>query len=70
MATETAMNEQEIKQRLDQTKHDMFIARREGQLLRLRLRIDLMRARAKKALADGTLTEADVTDVLQQVCRV
>jgi hypothetical protein len=35
MATETAMNEQEIKQRLDQTKHDMFIARRESQLLRL-----------------------------------
>ena len=63
MTTSVPRTEQEIRQRLDQLKHEMYLAKREGQLLRLELRIDLMRERAREAIASGKITEQDVRDV-------
>lgn len=56
------MTEAEIKQRLEVIKHQMYMAKREGQVLRLELRLDLIRERARAALAAGVITEADITN--------
>ena len=56
-------SEAEIKQRLEQIKHNAWMAKREGQLLRLEARRDLLRAQAEQAVASGKLSEQDVEGV-------
>jgi hypothetical protein len=63
MATSTPRTEQEIRDRLEELKHQMYVAKREGQLLRMELRIDLMRQKAREAVAEGRLTEDDIREV-------
>ena len=55
MATEA-----EIKQQLEEVKHNAWMAKREGQLLRLELRRELLQAQAQAALAAGKLTQQDI----------
>jgi len=57
------MNEAEIKQKLTDLKHQMYVAKREGQMLRIELRTHLLRQKASEALAAGLITEADIQDV-------
>lgn len=57
------MSEAEIKERLEALKHQMYLAKREGQMLRLELRTSLLRERAREALAAGLITEADIQSV-------
>ena len=57
------MSEAEIKARLEALKHQMYVDRREGQMLRLELRTHLLRARAQEALAAGLITEGDIKNV-------
>ena len=57
------MTETEIKQRLEEIKHQMYLAKRESQILRLELRTNLLREQAQKAVAAGKITEADVQNV-------
>src|SRR5262245_46435277 len=65
MSTGAATTEDQIRQRLAELKHQMYLGKREGQLLRLELRTDLLRARARQALAEGRLTQADIDGVRQ-----
>ena len=57
------MNTAEIKQKLTDLKHQMYVAKREGQMLRVELRTHLLRQQASEALAAGLLTEADIESV-------
>ena len=64
MATQMdEMPEAQIRARLAEIKHSMFVAREEGLLLRFEARRALLRAQAAAALAAGKLTQADIDGV-------
>ena len=64
MATQLEnLTEDQIRARLAEIKHDMFVNQAEGRLLRIEARRALMRTQAARALAAGKLSQGDIDSV-------